>query len=66
MIASRWPVWTRQRLSLLGDAAHPMLPHLGQGANQSIEDGMALRDDPGARGPDDGSSRSARLRTAAP
>ena len=36
------PVWTRQRLCLLGDAAHPMLPHLGQGANQSIEDGMAL------------------------
>jgi len=36
------PVWTRQRLSLLGDAAHPMLPHLGQGANQSIEDGIAL------------------------
>jgi salicylate hydroxylase len=36
------PIWTRQRLSLLGDAAHPMLPHLGQGANQSIEDGMAL------------------------
>jgi salicylate hydroxylase len=29
-------------LTLLGDAAHPMLPHLGQGANQSIEDGMAL------------------------
>ena len=36
------PTWTRQRLTLLGDAAHPMLPHLGQGANQSIEDGMAL------------------------
>jgi salicylate hydroxylase len=36
------PVWTRQRLGLLGDAAHPMLPHLGQGANQSIEDGIAL------------------------
>jgi len=36
------PIWTRERLSLLGDAAHPMLPHLGQGANQSIEDGMAL------------------------
>jgi salicylate hydroxylase len=36
------PVWTRERLSLLGDAAHPMLPHLGQGANQSIEDGIAL------------------------
>jgi salicylate hydroxylase len=36
------PGWSRGRLSLLGDAAHPMLPHLGQGANQSIEDGMAL------------------------
>ena len=36
------PSWTNGRLTLLGDAAHPMLPHLGQGANQSIEDGMAL------------------------
>jgi salicylate hydroxylase len=36
------PAWTRGRLTLLGDAAHAMLPHLGQGANQSIEDGMAL------------------------
>ena len=36
------PVWTKGRLTQLGDAAHPMLPHLGQGANQSIEDGMAL------------------------
>lgn len=36
------PAWTKGRLALLGDAAHPMLPHLGQGANQSIEDGMAL------------------------
>ena len=36
------PYWTRGRLTLLGDAAHAMLPHLGQGANQSIEDGMAL------------------------
>ena len=34
--------WSTGRLTLLGDAAHPMLPHLGQGANQSIEDGMAL------------------------
>ena len=36
------PCWTKGRLTLLGDAAHPMLPHLGQGANQTIEDGMAL------------------------
>ena len=36
------PGWSKGRLTLLGDAAHPMLPHLGQGANQSIEDGMAL------------------------
>src|SRR5882724_9226352 len=36
------PAWTKGRLTLLGDAAHPMLSHLGQGANQSIEDGMAL------------------------
>ena len=34
--------WTNGRLTLLGDAAHPMLPHLGQGANQSIEDGVTL------------------------
>ena len=27
---------------MLGDAAHAMLPHLGQGANQAIEDGVAL------------------------
>src|SRR5204862_4122256 len=34
--------WTRGRLTLLGDAAHPMLPHVGQGANQAIEDAVAL------------------------
>lgn len=34
--------WTNGRLVLLGDAAHAMLPHLGQGANQAIEDGIAL------------------------
>jgi salicylate hydroxylase len=34
--------WSKGRLALLGDAAHPMLPHLGQGANQAIEDGIAL------------------------
>ena len=34
--------WTKGRLALLGDAAHAMLPHVGQGANQAIEDGTAL------------------------
>jgi salicylate hydroxylase len=34
--------WTQGRLTLLGDAAHPMLPHVGQGANQAIEDAVAL------------------------
>jgi salicylate hydroxylase len=34
--------WTNGRLALLGDAAHAMLPHLGQGANQAIEDGVGL------------------------
>ena len=42
MIACRWQSWTKGRLALLGDAAHAMLPHLGQGANQAIEDGVAL------------------------
>lgn len=36
------PRWSNGRLALLGDAAHPMLPHMGQGANQSIEDAVAL------------------------
>ena len=34
--------WTRGRVTLLGDAAHPMLPFRGQGAGQSIEDGLVL------------------------
>ncbi len=36
------PRWTKGRVSLLGDAAHPMLPYLGQGACQALEDGAVL------------------------
>ena len=35
-------VWTRGRIALLGDAAHPMLQYLAQGACQAIEDANAL------------------------
>jgi salicylate hydroxylase len=36
------PEWTRGRVTVLGDAAHSMLPYLGQGACQAIEDGCVL------------------------
>jgi salicylate hydroxylase len=46
----RWPLWGRPALrswsrgavTLLGDAAHPMVPFLAQGAAQAIEDAEAL------------------------
>jgi 2-polyprenyl-6-methoxyphenol hydroxylase-like FAD-dependent oxidoreductase len=34
--------WGRGPVTLLGDAAHPMLPHAGQGAAQALEDAVAL------------------------
>jgi 2-polyprenyl-6-methoxyphenol hydroxylase-like FAD-dependent oxidoreductase len=34
--------WVGERTALLGDAAHPMLPFLGQGACQALEDAQAL------------------------
>jgi 2-polyprenyl-6-methoxyphenol hydroxylase-like FAD-dependent oxidoreductase len=36
------PFWGQGRVSLLGDAAHPVLPHTGQGAAQAIVDGVTL------------------------
>jgi 2-polyprenyl-6-methoxyphenol hydroxylase-like FAD-dependent oxidoreductase len=40
--------WSAGRVGLLGDAAHPMLASLGQGACQAIEDAAALGDAVGA------------------
>jgi salicylate hydroxylase len=34
--------WTRNRVTLLGDACHPTLPFLAQGAMMAIEDGVVL------------------------
>ena len=34
--------WSKGRFSLLGDAAHPMLPFVAQGAAMAIEDGIVL------------------------
>ncbi len=34
--------WTKGRTTLLGDAAHPMLQYLAQGAGQALLDGAAL------------------------
>ena len=36
--------WSKGRIILLGDAAHPMLPFLAQGAAMAIEDGAVLAD----------------------
>ena len=49
-IDNRWPMldrlptpdWARGRVALLGDAAHPMLQYLAQGACQALEDSAAL------------------------
>lgn len=43
-LVDRHPVarWSAGRCTLLGDAAHPMLPFLAQGASQAIEDAVTL------------------------
>jgi 2-polyprenyl-6-methoxyphenol hydroxylase-like FAD-dependent oxidoreductase len=73
----RWPLfdrppldtWSRGRVALLGDAAHPMLPYLAQGAAQAIEDAAALaaavaanEDDPAAALSQYSAARAARAR----
>ncbi|WP_433286178.1 FAD-dependent monooxygenase [Pseudonocardia sp. CA-142604] len=43
-IVDRDPVdtWVRGRIALLGDAAHPMVQYVGQGAAQALEDAASL------------------------
>jgi salicylate hydroxylase len=36
------PAWARGRLALLGDACHPMVPFLAQGATMALEDAWVL------------------------
>ena len=79
----RWPMldrlpipnWTRNRITLLGDAAHPMLQYLAQGACQALEDAVCLADSLKNHGADAGRAfldyqqrriaRSARVQTTA-
>ncbi|CAM5520476.1 3-hydroxybenzoate 6-hydroxylase 1 OS=Streptomyces glaucescens OX=1907 GN=xlnD1 PE=4 SV=1 [Streptomyces glaucescens] len=44
MLCDRDPVdrWTDGRVTLLGDAAHPMLQYAAQGACQAVEDAVVL------------------------
>ena len=43
-VMDREPIerWTYGRITLLGDACHPMLPYMGQGGAQAIEDAAAI------------------------
>jgi len=51
-VGARWALhdlepltrWHTERAVLIGDAAHAMVPHQGQGANQTIEDAIVLAD----------------------
>ena len=46
VLCDRPPVkdWSRGRVTLLGDAAHPMLQYLAQGACMAVEDAVCLAD----------------------
>jgi len=54
VLCDRPPIkeWSRGRITLLGDAAHPMLQYLAQGACMSVEDAVCLADKVVAAGGD--------------
>jgi 3-hydroxybenzoate 6-monooxygenase len=51
VLCDREPVknWSSSRVTLLGDAAHPMLQYLAQGANMAMEDAVRLAEEVAAR-----------------
>jgi 2-polyprenyl-6-methoxyphenol hydroxylase-like FAD-dependent oxidoreductase len=59
-IAEPLPAYHRGRVAILGDAAHAMTPHLGQGACQAIEDAVVLAS-VASPGPDLAAYTAARL-----
>ena len=54
VLCDRDPIrdWSRGRVTLLGDAAHPMLQYLAQGACMATEDGVCLANRVAANGDD--------------
>ena len=54
VLCDRPPIkdWSKGRLTLLGDAAHPMLQYLAQGANMALEDAVCLAEQAVAHGDD--------------
>jgi 3-hydroxybenzoate 6-monooxygenase len=54
VLCDREPVktWVRGRVALMGDAAHPMLQYLAQGAAMAVEDAVRIADEVERR-PDD-------------
>lgn len=70
----RWPMldrlpipnWTRNRITLLGDAAHPMLQYIAQGACQALEDAVCMGDSLKSSGGDAARAFAAYERSRAP
>src|SRR5262245_54117066 len=54
VLCDRPPIkeWSKGRVTLLGDAAHPMLQYLAQGANMALEDAVCLAEQIVAHGDD--------------